>query len=143
MGVKRDAMPNRDVLAQPPQQLRYALLLEWGTRIGLAVLSASFFAYASGVLPAHVPPEHLPRLWSQPVGQYLAQTQSPTSWGLLPLLHRGDVLGLVGIVILAGCSVVGLLALVPMYAAGRDKVFAALCLIEASVVLVAASGWLA
>jgi hypothetical protein len=38
---------------------------------------------------------------------------------------------------------VGLLALVPMYAAGRDKVFAALCLIEASVVLVAASGWLA
>jgi hypothetical protein len=77
------------------------------------------------------------------VGQYLAQTQSPTSWGLLPLLHRGDVLGLVGIVILAGCSVVGLLALVPMYAAGRDKVFAALCLIEASVVLVAASGWLA
>lgn len=135
-------MPNHHALSQPPQQLRYASLLEWGARIGLAVLIASFFAYASGLLPAHVPPEILPRLWSQPVGHYLAQTHSPTGWGLLPLLHRGDVLGLAGIVILAGCSVVGLLALVPMYAARRDKVFAALCLIEASVVLVAASGLL-
>lgn len=135
-------MPNHHALSQPSQQLRYASLLEWGARIGLAVLTASFFAYASGLLPAHVPPENLPRLWSQPVGQYLAQTHSPTGWGLLPLLHRGDVLGLAGIVILAGCSVVGLLALVPMYAARRDKVFAALCLIEASVVLVAASGLL-
>ena len=37
----------------------------------------------------------------------------------------------------------GLLALVPMYAARRDKAFVALCLIEAFVVLLAASGVLA
>ena len=136
-------MPNREPLSQSEQQLRYASWLEWGSRIGLAVLAASFLAYVSGLLPAHVPPEHLPGLWSQPVGQYLAQTHSPTGWALLPLLHRGDVLGLAGIAILAGCSMVGLLALVPLYAARQDKAFVALCLTEALVVLVAASGVLA
>ncbi len=129
--------------AQPAQQLRYAALLERGTRIGLVVLTVSFFAYISGLLPAHVPPESLPRLWGQPVGHYLAQTHSPTGWGLLAILHRSDILGLAGIVILSGCSVVCLVALVPMYAARRDTAFVALCLAEALVVLVAASGVLA
>lgn len=128
---------------QPAQQLRYAMVLEWGTRIGLALLVLSFLAYVTGMLPAHVAPERLPQLWSQPVGNYLGQTQTPTGWGWLVLLPRGDVLGLVGIAVLAGCSAVALLALVPMYAATRDKTFAALCLLHALVVLVAASGWLA
>lgn len=126
--------------AQPPQQLRYALLLQWGTRLGLAVLVLSFIGYATGWLPAHVAPERLAQLWSQPVHAYLAASGSPTGWRWLALAHHGDVLGLAGIGILAGCSVLALLALVPLYAAARDRVFAALCVLEALVVLVAASG---
>ena len=128
---------------QPPQQLRYALLLEWGTRAGLAVLAASFFAYLTGLLPPHVPLERLPDLWSLPVDQYLGLTQSPTGWGWVSLLHRSDALGLAGIAILSACSVAGLLALVPMYAARDDKAFVALCLVESFIVLLAASGVLA
>jgi len=125
---------------QPPQQLRYAALLEWGTRLGLAVLAVSFLAYVTGWLPAHVDPDRLPQFWSQPVASYLSQTQSPKGWALLPLLYRGDMLGLAGIGILAGCSTFALLALVPLYAASRDRIFVALCLMEVTVVLVAASG---
>lgn len=136
-------MPGRGGRLQPAQQLRYALLLEWGTRIGMAVLAASFTAYVTGLLPAHVPVEQLPRLWSQPVDRCLALTHSPTGWGWLAQMHHSDALGLAGIAILAACSVVGLLALVPMYAAGRDKAFVALCLLETLVVLLAASGVLA
>ena len=125
---------------QSPAQLRYALLLEWGTRAGLAVLVASFVAMLAGWLPAHVPPQDLPRLWSRPVADFLEATGSPTGWGWLALLHRGDMLGLAGIGILAGCSMVALLALVPLYARSRDRRFAALCLAEVAVLLAAASG---
>ncbi len=127
--------------AQPAQQLRYALLLEWGTRLGLVLLALSFLAYVTGLLPGHVAPERMPSLWSQPVASYLGQAQMPAGWGWLALLPRGDMLGLAGIGILSGCSAVALLALVPMYAASRDRALAALCLLEALVVVAAASGW--
>jgi len=129
-------------VVQPPEQLLYARLLDWGTRLGLAVLVLTFAAYTLGLLSPHVPLERLPELWSHPVGRFLEETQSPTGWGWLALVHRGDVAGLVGIVILAGCSLVCLLALVPLYLRRGDKAFAALCLAEVAVVLLAASGWL-
>jgi hypothetical protein len=142
MGLRETQMANQGHTGQSPPQLRYAMLIEWGTRIGLLVLALSFGAYVSGLVPAHVPLERLPQLWSQPVGHFVAATGAPTGWGWLQLLHRSDVLGLAGIAILSVCSVVGLLALVPMYAARRDRTFAVLCLLESLVVLLAASGLL-
>lgn len=129
-----------ELVVQSRQQLRYALLLQWGTRLGLAVLVLGYVAAVTGWLPSHVPPERLAQLWSQPVAAYLAATGSPTGWGWLALLRHGDVLGLAGIAILAGSSVLALLALVPLYASARDRTFVALCLLEAVVVLTAASG---
>jgi len=128
---------------QPPEQLRYARLLDWGTWLGLVVLVLSFAAYALGLADPHVPVSRLPELWQHPVGRYLELTQSPTGWGWLALIHRGDIAGLAGIVILAGCSVVCLLALVPLYLRRGDKAFAMLCVAEVAVVVLAASGWLA
>jgi hypothetical protein len=135
-------MANHDLTSQSPPQLRYALLVEWGTRIGLLVLAFSFIAYAGGLVPAHVPLERLPHLWSQPLSDYVAATGSPTGWAWLQLLHRSDVMGLAGIAILSVSSVVGLLALVPLYVALRDRTFVVLCLLQALVVLLAASGLL-
>ena len=129
-------------VTQAAEQLRYARMLDVGTRIGLVVLVLTFAAYMTGLLSPHVPPQRLPELWSQPVGLYLQQTQSPTGWGWLALAHKADVAGLVGIAILAGCSLVCLLALVPLYWRRGDRAFAGLCLAEVAVVLLAASGWL-
>lgn len=127
---------------QPPEQERYATLLDWGTRAGLVVLVLSFGAYVLGLLPPHVPLDRLPELWSLPVDQYLAKTGSPTGWGWVALLPGSDIMGLAGIVILAGISLPCLLALVPLYAARGEKAFVAICLAEVAVVLLAASGWL-
>jgi len=129
-------------LVQPFEQLRYALLLDWGTRIGLVVLVATFAAYVFGWADPFVPLDRLPELWSHPVGRYLQETGSPAGWGWIALAGRGDVAGLVGIAILAGCSVICLLALVPMYLRDGDRAYAALCTVEALVILVAASGWM-
>jgi hypothetical protein len=127
-------------VVQPPEQLRYARLLDWGTRLGLVVLVLSFASYVLGLAESHVPVDRLPELWVHPVGRYLELTQSPTGWGWLALIHRGDVAGLAGIAILAGCSLVCLLALVPLYLKRGDKAFAVLCVAEVAVVLLAASG---
>jgi hypothetical protein len=127
---------------QAVEQLLYAQLLDWGTRAGLLVLVLSFAAYMSGLAAPHVPLEQMVHVWSHPVDRYLELTQSPTGWGWLALVHRGDIAGLVGIAILAGCSLVCLLALVPLYLRRGDKAYAALCLAEVAVVVLAASGWL-
>jgi hypothetical protein len=129
--------------AQPPEQVRYAVVLDWGGRVGLIVLVLSFLAYLTGLMEAHVPPQKLPELWVHPVGRYLELTQSPVGWGWLSLIHLGDMAGLMGIAILSGCSVASLLALVPIYAQRGDRAFVAICLAEVAVVALAASGWLA
>lgn len=133
----------REPAQQPAEQLRYAHLLDWGTRIGLIVLLLSFAAHVTDALQPHVPLERLPQLWTLPVRHYLIEAQMPTGWGWLALVHRGDILGLAGIAILAGCSIFCLLALVPLYGARGDKAFVAICLAEVAVVVLAASGWLA
>lgn len=131
-----------DTQAQPPEQERYARLLDWGTRVGLLLLVASFVAYVSGLLPGVVPVDRLPELWSLPVAQFQARTQMPGGWGWLALLGHGDVLGLLGIALLAGVSIPCLLALVPIYAARGEKAYVAICLLEVAVVALAASGLL-
>jgi hypothetical protein len=140
--MKRDALTPATV-EQAPEQRRYATWLDWSTRLGLLVLLASFAAYVLGLAEAHVPVARLPELWIHPVGRFLELSNSPTGWGWLALVGRGDIAGLLGIAILAGSSVLCLLALVPIYLARGDKAFVAVCLAEVAVVVLAASGWLA
>ena len=131
------------LLGQAPEQMRYAQWLDWSTRAGLVVLLLTFAAYVLGFTSPQVPPERLPQLWSQSVGSYLQQTRSPVGWAWLAQVGHADMACLLGIAILAGCSLVCLLALVPLYLRRGDKAFVALCLAEVAVVLLAASGWLA
>jgi hypothetical protein len=134
--------PGEPAPVQPPEQQRYADLLVWGTRAGLVVVLLGFAAYLSGLLAVQVPPQRLPELWTLPLHQYLAQTGTPTGWGWLGLLPRSDILSQAGIALLAGCSVLCLLAMVPLYARRGDKAFVIVCLADAAVVLLAASGLL-
>lgn len=127
---------------QPAEQLHYARLLDWGNRVGLVVLIATFVAYAFGLVSPQVPLDHLPTLWTLPTEEFLSRSGLPTGWGWVALIERSDVAALSGIAILAGCSLVCLVALVPLFLRKGDRAYAALCLAEAGVVLLAASGLL-
>ena len=127
-------------MKQEAEALRYAFLLDWGTRIGLVALVLSFGAYVLGILPPHVPLDQLPSVWNQPVGTYLKETNTPTGWDWLKLALKGDVSNLIGISILAGCSVPPLLGLIPLYLKRRDYIFAGICFLIVLVLLLAASG---
>lgn len=125
---------------QPEEQLLYAAWLDWGTRIGLVTLVAVFVAYGSGLLAPHIPLSELPKVWSLPVGQFLAATGLPAGWGWVRYVYQGDIANLVGISIMAGTSMLCLLVLVRLYLKKGDRMFAAICLAEIAVLLLAASG---
>ena len=124
------------------EQQRYATLLSWGSRSGLGLLVVSFLAYVFGLMPVHVPLEQLPNLWNLPVGDYLKQTDTPTGWNWLTMIDQGDFASLVGIAWLSGCSLICLLAIIPIYARRKDKIFVMLCVFALAVQLLAASGML-
>lgn len=122
------------------EQLRYARVLGYGMKAGLAILAAGFVAYASGWLPALVPLEALPRLWGLPVHDYLGESGMPAGWTWFSHLGRGDALVLGGIALLSGVSVPCLLVLVPAYARRRDRAYMTIALATVGVLALAASG---
>lgn len=128
--------------SRPPEQLRYATLLDWGAKLGFAVLVLAFAAYVTGVLTAHVPHERLPGLWTLPLEAYLAQTGTPTGWDWLALLAKGEFASIAGIAILSACSLPCLAAIVPIYRARGERVLAAIVVLTILVQLFAASGLL-
>lgn len=124
------------------EQQRYATWLSWGARSGLAILVVTFLAYVLGWLPARIPLDQMPSVWSLSSREYLQQTGAPTGWDWLTLIGQGDFAGLLGIAWLSGCSVLCLLAVMPIYAKRKDWVFVAICVIALLVQVLAASGML-
>jgi len=138
MDVKDGASAQR-VFASA-EQLRYAKVLDAGMRFGLGVLVVGFIAYLAGLVPAHVPPEQMPGLWTLAAPDYLRAAGMPEGWGWLQMLDCGDVLPLVGIAILSGVSGLCFLALLPLYLANRDPIYFAIAALEVAVLTLAASG---
>ena len=126
--------------AQPTEQLLYGRLLDWGARLGLLLLVAGFALYVFGLRDPQVPLEQLPQLWTLPADQFLQRTGIPAGWGWLALAHKADIANLLGIALLAACSLPPLLAVMGLYLKQRDHVHALLCAGVVAVVLLAASG---
>ncbi|HJV94604.1 MAG TPA: hypothetical protein VJ608_01150, partial [Albitalea sp.] len=75
-----------------------------------------------------------------PVDEFTRLTGSPLGWAWLVEVHRGDLAGLLGIALLAACSLPCLAALVPLYLRSGDRAYVAICLAEIAVLSLAASG---
>ncbi len=144
MGLRNNDIMNAPISEnaqlQKTEASLYAVLLDWGTRVGLVVLVLGFAAYVLGVVAPHVSLEQLPQLWNQPVAIYLQKTGTPTGWGWLVHAGKGDIFNLFGIAILAGCSVPPLLGLIPLYLKRRDYAYAGICAAIVLVLVLAASG---
>jgi hypothetical protein len=143
MAVKPgSAPPGAAVPQQSPEQLLYARLLDWGARLGFVLLVIGFAVYVFGWADALVPLEQLPQLWNQPADVFRQRAGMPAGWDWLALVHEADVANLVGIALLAGCSLPPLLAAMGLYLKRREWTPALLCAGVIAVVLLAASGLL-
>ena len=123
--------------------LIYARWIDTWSRLALATLVASFAAYVLGVLEPLIPLERLPALWRLPAERFVAESGAPTGWDWLARLGQGDYLNFAGIALLATGTLVAYLRLF-VWSAGRgERLFAALVLAQALVLIAAASGFAA
>jgi hypothetical protein len=128
--------------ASPPEHIRYAEWLRWSGWLGLAALGAAFFVYVAGLVPPAIALDELPQLWRLPSRELLALHDVEGGWHWLLALNRSDMLNLLGIAILSTCSVLPLLAVTGIYRRRGDRLFAVLCVLQAAVLVLAASGLL-
>lgn len=124
----------------PAEQLVYARWLDWGTKLGLALLILTFALYVLRIVEPHIPLESLPQYWTLPVDQYLAATGLPSGWGWIAHVHRGDMLNFAGVAILASITLICFVRLACGYLRTGDLLFAALAIAEICVLALAAIG---
>lgn len=127
-------------IAASPAQLRYANMLFYGSYFGLGLLVLTYILYVLGILEPQIPLDKLVVLWSGSAADYRAAGSIPQGWGWVALLHKGDIANFVGIVVLAGLTIVCFAQLLVDFLRRRDHLMAILALLEILVLSLAASG---
>jgi uncharacterized membrane protein len=121
-------------------QLIYAKLLGKGALTGLVLIIIMFAIYVTGVLPNVVPFDKIQSYWKLRVDEYVHQANSPTGWKWVGLLNNGDMLCYIGIVVLAGMTLICYLRLIPIFLRKKDTTYLVITIIEVVVLFFAASG---
>lgn len=130
----------KDKVFASNEQIAYADILFYGCWAGLAIMLITYVLYVFGIIEPHIPMDVMPQYWTQPVGHYLEAGKVPSGWGWTALLGRGDFLNFIGIVLLAGLSIICYLRVLPALVRKGDKAMAAIACAEVLVLLLAASG---
>jgi hypothetical protein len=137
-------------LEPTPEQIRYAGFLEKGMYLGLVCLFVTFALYVFGIMEPLIPPEELPNHWTKNVHGYLTganeyrtDAKIEPGWSWVKLLGYGDFVNFVGIVILAGTTILCYAAIIPLLLKRKDFIYAIVALLEVIVLVVAASGIIA
>ena len=122
------------------EQLAYANFLGIVSWISLGILVILFFVYVSGILPNVVDFERIPEFWKLRASDFIHEANSPTGWGWVPLLDHGDMLPYIGIVLLAGMTILSYLRVLPIFLKKKERPYVIIILIELGVLIMAASG---
>lgn len=122
------------------EQIRYAVMLSKGMKVGLIALIVTFFLYVSGIVPPHIPKDTLSEFWHLPVAEYLHSTGIETGWNWLFLIKKGDFLNFVGIVFLSGVTIICFIGIIPIFLRKKDTIYAIIAFVEVLVLVFAASG---
>ena len=128
------------LLEATPEQILYAKLLEIGMYMGLLILFITFALYAFGVMDPYIPLENISKYWTMNVNDYLHHTNIKAGWAWVGMLKYGDFINFVGIVILAGVTILCYAAIIPTLLKNKDRVYTVLALLEVIILTVAASG---
>lgn len=121
------------------EQLRYAKVLSIGVQAGFVILVVSFILYMAGMLTPLVPVDQLPKYWGLSAAEFAKATGMPTGWGWLAQIGKGDILNLLGIVVLASVSAVSTLAVLPIFAHRGEKAHVVISVLLVLVLAVSAA----
>lgn len=122
------------------ERTAYANILNIGVKTGLAVLVISFLIYISGALNPIVAFSELSGRWILPVHEFIEQTGSPSGWGWVWKLNRGDALNFFAVAWLSSITIVCYLRIIPILIRKGDTIYLIIAVLEVAVLLLAASG---
>ncbi len=126
----------------PPEAIIYAKILKYGSLIGIGTMLVTFLIYILGVLPAYVPPAQIPQLWHLTAYDFLHHIHLKSGWDWVHFLGYGDMLNYVGIIFLAGLTIIGYLAIIPFLFSSGARAVGIIAIFEVLILLLAASGFL-
>ncbi|MCC7494665.1 MAG: hypothetical protein IT204_20065 [Fimbriimonadaceae bacterium] len=121
----------------PPENRRFARVVERGTQLVLTWLVVSHLAYLAA------PPAGVAAHWQHSHGEFHAATGLPVGWAQLADLPAPGALSLAGIALLGLLPPLALLTVLPLYWRRRERLFSAVVVTTTVVILLAASGWIA
>ncbi|MFN4197328.1 MAG: hypothetical protein ACK4FM_04945, partial [Caldimicrobium sp.] len=124
------------------EQLAYAVILDWGMKIGLVAIVITFLIYIFQILPPYIPFNELIKLWKLNVHQFLESIGISSGWTWLKLISKGDFLNFLPIAFLAALTIFCYIRIFPIFLRKNDKVYTILTLIQVLILLLAASGLL-
>jgi hypothetical protein len=128
----------------PPQialaRVPYARVLAVCCPVVLALIVIAFVLYMTGLLPSLLPVADLPSLWAQGAGATLDVAGLETGWAWLPHWHRGDILCLASLALLAMGTPLACLAATIQYLRRREYVLSIIAFVQVLILLAAMSG---
>lgn len=128
-------------MAKPSkEQIYYAVVLSYGTKIGLVILILTFFLYFFGIVQPYIPKDKLPDFWGLPVAKYLQTTAIKGGWFWISNIEKGDFLNFIGIAFLSGITIVCFITIFPIFLRKKDYTYAIISILQVIVLLFAASG---
>jgi hypothetical protein len=133
------------------EQIIYAIWLERGMLLGLALLFLTFALYVFEILQPVIPLGEISQYWGLSSKEYLQAVNSnflhwdhtPTGWSWLKLLGQGDFLNFLPVAILAGITILCYIAVIPVFLKKKDTAYTVIAVFEVIILVLAASGLLA
>ncbi len=125
-----------------PEQLTYATVLFFGAWTGILIMIITYLIYAFGILDPHVDVSLIIQNWDKSVDQFLHITDSPHGWGWLYLIGNGDFINFIGMVLIALLTILCYFFLIGGYKRRKDWIYLVICILEITVLTLAASGLL-
>ena len=126
-----------------PEQVLYANVLRKGMYLGLMILFITFAIYALGIIKPYIPKDKISTYCTMNVHDYLYYANIKDGWGWLGMLRYSEFINFIGIVILAGVTIICYIAIIPVLLKNNDKLYATMALLEVVILGLAASGILA
>lgn len=123
-----------------PEQALYARWLARGNQVALVVMLGGFAAYMAGIWSPLVHRRELAGLWHLSAREYLQRTGVPTGWGWFSQMTHSDMTALLGIALLAACSLPALAMVAASYWRRGERLACTLALLQIAVLVLAASG---
>jgi hypothetical protein len=124
----------------PKEQLVYARILGYGTKISILVIAAAYIAYITGILPHYIEFDKIVELWGKKSHKFVEETNTPLGWEWIGLVMYGDFLNLLLLTFLSFLTIICYLAIIPVLVAKKDFIYFVIALLEVVVLLLAASG---